>query len=41
MAKKIKKHTDLETETHSDIVAEPQYGLWLNNGENGRVKNYA
>lgn len=36
MAKKIKEYKEIEIEDHSDLVAEPQYELFFNNGENER-----
>ena len=36
MAKKIKVYKEIEIEDHSDLVAEPQYELFFNNGENER-----
>ena len=36
MAKRIKTYSEIEIENRSDIVAEPQYDLFFNNGENER-----
>ena len=36
MANKTIKYTKIELENYSDIVAEPQYDMWFNNGENER-----
>lgn len=36
MAKKIKAYKDIVIEDRSDLVAEPQYELFFNNGENER-----
>lgn len=36
MAKKIRKYKEIEIEDHSDLVAEPQYDMFFNNGENER-----
>ena len=36
MARKIKEYKVIEAEDHSDLVAEPQYELFFNNGENER-----
>lgn len=36
MAKKKKVYKEIEIEDHSDLVAEPQYELFFNNGENER-----
>jgi len=36
MAKKILKYTEIEIEQQSDLVAEPQFDLFFNNGENER-----
>ena len=32
MARKIKEYKVIEAEDHSDLVAEPQYELFFNNG---------
>ena len=36
MTKRIKTYSEIEIENRSDIVAEPQYDLFFNNGENER-----
>lgn len=36
MAKKILKYTEIEIEQQSDLVAEPQFDLFFNNGDNER-----
>lgn len=36
MAKKLITYTDIEMEDHSDLVKEPQYNLFFNNGEDER-----
>ena len=36
MTKAIKKYKEIEIENYSDLVAEPQYELFFNNGENER-----
>ena len=36
MAEKIKAYKGIEIEDRSDLVAEPQYELFFNNGENER-----
>lgn len=36
MAKKISNYSDIEFEDYSDLVMEPQFDLWRNNGENER-----
>ena len=36
MAKNITKYEDVEIEQQSDLVAEPQYDLFFNNGQNER-----
>lgn len=41
MAKKINKYKELEIENLSDLVAEPQYELFFNNGENERIEEGA
>lgn len=36
MAKKVLKYTEIEIEQQSDLVAEPQFDLFFNNGDNER-----
>lgn len=36
MAKKVLKYSEVEIEQHSDLVAEPQFDLFFNNGDNER-----
>lgn len=36
MAKKLLKYTEIEIEQQSDLVAEPQFDLFFNNGDNER-----
>ena len=36
MKQKIKEYSVIENENFSDLVAEPQYELFFNNGENER-----
>lgn len=39
MAKKTIEYDEIELENFSDIVAEPQFDLFFNNGENERHEN--
>lgn len=39
MTKKVIAYTDIETDGHSDLVAEPQYDLFFNNGQTERQES--
>lgn len=39
MAKKVLKYTEMEIEQQSDLVSEPQFDLFFNNGDEERLED--